>query len=71
MILSLKTLSLAVLYIKHVLLCPVVWNVDSTIHWINLCPVDSALISPLHVFTCIHWIVIYPVDSSIQHILVV
>ena len=54
MILTLKMLSLAMLYIKHVLLCPV----------------DSTLVSPLHVFTCIHSIVIYPVDSSIQHFLV-
>ena len=54
MILTLIMLSLALLYIKYVLLCPV----------------DSALVSPLHVFTCIHWIVIYPVDSTIPHFLV-
>ena len=42
----------------------VVQRLDSTIHWINLYPVDSAilLVSPI----LISWIVVYPVDSAIQ-----
>ena len=35
---------------------------DSTIHWINIYPLDSAII--LDCLTLIRWIVIYPVGSA-------
>ena len=43
-------------------LAPFVQKVDSAIHWINLHPVDSVLLS----LTLIRWIVVYLVDSAIQ-----
>ena len=39
-----------------------VQKVDSAIHWINLHPADSVLLS----LTLIRWRVIYLVDSAIQ-----
>ena len=42
---------------------PVVQELDSAIHRINLCPVDSVQLVSL---TLIHWIEIYPVDGAIQ-----
>ena len=43
-------------------LAPFVQKVDSAIHWINLHPADSVLLS----LTLIRWRVIYLVDSAIQ-----
>ena len=43
-------------------LVPFVQKVDSAIHWINLHPADSVLLS----LTLIRWRVIYLVDSAIQ-----
>ena len=37
-------------------------KVDNATHWINLYPVDNAIV--LLIF--IHWIVIYPLDSAIH-----
>ena len=45
---------------------PVVQKVDSTIHWINFYPLDTAII--LDYLTLIRWIVIYPVGSAIQRL---
>ena len=42
----------------------VVQKVNSTIHWINLYPVDSAILLPSPILNCS--IVIYPMDSAIQ-----
>ena len=46
------------------LLAPVVQKEENTIQWINLYPVDSAMVSLI----LNHWIVIYRVDSTIQHL---
>ena len=43
---------------------PLVRKVDNAIRWINLYPVDNAIISR----TLTHWIVIYPVDSAIERL---
>ena len=42
----------------------VVQKMDKDIHWINLYPLDSQLVSLI----LIRWIVICPVDSAIQRL---
>ena len=44
---------------------PVVQTLESAIHWINLYPVDSAILVSL---ILIHWILIYPLHSAIQRL---
>ena len=42
---------------------PVVQKLDYAIHWINLCPLDNAILVSL-ILIC--WILIYPLDSVIN-----
>ena len=55
---------LKMLDISTIHLAPVVQMVDSTIHRINLCPVDIAILFPS--LMLIHLIVIYLMDRAIH-----
>ena len=44
---------------------PIVRKVDNTSHWINLYPLDNAILVSLKL---ISWIVIYLLDSTIQRL---